>query len=283
LTTASPQYPGGLSKFQVSLSEAYGEKWSALLEEKNFAEFIVQHLENRHHFYDLIQRYLTEVNGQRILELGCGTGIDINVIAKEKKSSKCFGSDISPQSIKVCEHITKIFSNEIELFVADTQRLPLKAQTFDLVFSQGLVEHFEDPEAVIAEQVRVLREGGILIVNVPQKYTGYTLMKKRAMKKGKWKLGWESEFSYSNLKRIGKRLALIEKDVLGYQYWKSWREPVFVLRDLYNKLHRRNPLRNHPLFLRLTRCYESFWRQIENRWGQYFLQNIVIVYEKPSR
>jgi ubiquinone/menaquinone biosynthesis C-methylase UbiE len=282
LKTASPQYPGGPSKFQVSLSEAYGEKWSALFEEKNFAEFIAQHLENRRRFYDLIQRYLTEVSGQRILELGCGTGIDINVIANEKKGSQCFGSDISHQSIKICDHITKLFSNDIRFFVADTHSLPLRSGTFDLVFSQGLVEHFKAPESVIAEQARVLRGGGILIVNVPQKYTGYTRMKKLAMKNGKWDLGWETEFSYSDLKKVGRKLGLIGKEVIGYQYWKSWGEPVFVLRDLYEKCQRRNPWREKSPFLLLRKGYDSFWEFLEKKWGHFFLQNIVIVFQKKS-
>jgi SAM-dependent methyltransferase len=282
LKTANSQHSGP-SCFQTSLSEAYGEKWSALLQEKNFAEFIAQHLENRGPFHTLIKRHLAGVKARRILELGCGTGIDINVIANGEKRAQYFGSDISPQSVRICEHITKLFLNDLNLFVADTQWLPIKAGAFDLVFSQGLVEHFKDTAAILAEQVRVLRNGGILIVNVPQKYTGYTWMKKRAMKIGKWDLGWETEFAYSDLRRIAKRLPIIEKDVLGYQYWKSWKEPVYIFRDLYDKLDRRNPLRDNRFFLGLRRCYESFWKLIEDRWGHYFLQNIVMVYEKRAK
>jgi len=282
LKAVSPQHQANKVAFQTSLSEAYGEKWSTLLEEKNFAEFIAQHLENRGPFYALIKKHLTGANGQRILELGCGTGIDINVIANEKKGSQYFGSDISTESVKICEHITEIFSNDLRLFVADTQRLPLRSGTFDLVFSQGLVEHFNDHVAVMAEQVRVLRNGGILIVNVPQKYTGYTWMKKHAMKNGKWDLGWETEFSYSDLKKAGRKLGLIAKEVIGYQYWKSWKEPVFVLRDLYEKCRRRNPWRDRSPFLLLRKVYDRFWGFLEKKWGHYFMQNIVIVFEKKT-
>jgi len=229
-----------------------------------------------------VKRYLAGEKGQRILELGCGTGIDINLIASEKKALQFFASDISPISTKICEHITKMFSNEVRLFVSDTQSLPLSSETFDLVFSQGLVEHFSDPIGVMAEQVRVLANGGILIVNVPQKYTGYTWMKKRAMKNGTWDLGWETEFSYVDLKSAGRKLGLVAKEVIGYQYWKSWREPVFVLRDLYEKCQRRNPWKNKRPFLLMRKGYDRLWGFLEKKWGHYFMQNIVIVFQKKS-
>jgi SAM-dependent methyltransferase len=282
LKAADQKHPGYPSKLQLSLSEAYGQKWSSLLEEKNFEEFIAQHLENRGPFYALMKRHFPGTKAQRTLELGCGTGIDINVIANEKKGSQCFGSDISIESIKICEQITKIFSNDLTLFVADTQNLPLRSGTFDLVFSQGLVEHFNDHVAVMAEQARVLRSSGILIVNVPQKYTGYTWMKKHAMKNGKWDLGWETEFSYSELKKAGRKLDLITREVIGYQYWKSWKEPVFVLRDLYEKCQRRNPWRDKGPFRLLRKAYDCFWGFLEKKWGCYFMQNIVIVFQKKT-
>lgn len=280
MNNGAQQHLGEPSELQASLSEAYGDKWSNLLEKRNFAGIIAQHLENRGPFYALVKRYFTGEKGQRALELGCGTGIDLNVLASEQKYSQYFGSDISPGSIKICEHITKIFATNIKLFVADTQRLPARSGTFDLVFSQGLIEHFRDPVAVMAEQVRVLRNGGILIVNVPQKYTGYTRMKKRAMKNGTWDLGWETEFSYADLKNAGRALGLTAREVIGYQYWKSWKEPVFVIRDLYEKYHRRNPWRNKRLFLLVKKEHDRLWDVLEKKWGHYFMLNIVIVFQK---
>jgi hypothetical protein len=100
------------------------------------------------------------------------------------------------------------------------------------------------------------------------------------MKKDKWELGWETEFSYGDLKKIGRKLGLIEKQIIGYQYWKSWKEPIFVLKDLYDKLNRRNPLKNIQPFPILKRIYDSIWEELEEKWGHYFLQNIVIVFEK---
>jgi hypothetical protein len=108
-------------------------------------------------------------------------------------------------------------------------------------------------------------------------------MKKCAMKNRKWDLGWETEFSYADLKNVGRELGLTTKEAIGYQYWKSWKEPVFVLRDLYEKFQRRNPCRAKRFFLLVKKGYDRFWDCLEKKWGHYFMQNIAIVFQKKTR
>jgi len=265
---------------QAVLLEDYDRNWSNLLGEKNYADHINRHRDNRLRFYKAIEKYLAQKAGQKVLELGCGTGIDLNIVANENPNAICFGSDISQKSILISVEISKLFGNDTQYFVADTRYIPLKSGSFDLVFSQGLVEHFKEPLHVLKEQARTLKMGGILIVNVPQRFTGYTVVKKVLIKRGKWQLGWELEFSYGDLRKIGHKLDLKQREVFGYQYWRSWMEPLFVLRDLYNKLDRRNPLHHRQPFPTMKRVYDSLWKHFENRLGHYFLQNIVIVFEK---
>ena len=150
----------------------------------------------------------------------------------------------------------------------------------DIVFSQGVVEHFKNPILVIKEQLRVLKKNGILIINVPQKFTGYTIKKKILIRKNKWKFGWETEYSYNNLKKIAKILKLKEKESFGYNYYKSWGEPAFVLRDLVEKITRKKFMKNSNLIKLISMAYNNIWNVIENKYGKYFLQNIVIVYQK---
>ena len=51
--------------------------------------------------------------------------------------------------------------------VADVQSLPFRSESVDLVIATGLLEHVDDPVAVIKEVVRVLRPGGVVHVEVP--------------------------------------------------------------------------------------------------------------------
>ena len=79
---------------------------------------------------------------------------------------------------------------------------------------------------------------------------------------------------------MGENLKLMEVDVAGYQYWKSWKEPVFVMKDLVDKVFRRLPLNNIRLFKKTKLKYNAIWEKLEKKWGHYFLQNIVIVFQK---
>jgi ubiquinone/menaquinone biosynthesis C-methylase UbiE len=268
------------NKHQMKLLKDYDAVWKDLLELQEYGEQVHHHELNRTRYYDVLRKNLKHLKRPISLEIGCGTGIDLNTVARENEHPICFGSDISEKSILLSLSISKAFGKKVDFFVSDTRNLPLKTNSLDLVFSQGLIEHFQDPLTIINEQVRVLKNGGTIIINVPQKYTGYTLVKKKLMKKDKWELGWETEFSYGDLKKIGRKLGLIEKQIIGYQYWKSWKEPIFVLKDLYDKLNRRNPLKNIQPFPILKRIYDSIWEELEEKWGHYFLQNIVIVFEK---
>jgi SAM-dependent methyltransferase len=264
------------------LQNDYEKIWQNFLKKEAYQNDVLRRKTDRWKYYESIQNYLRGYEKAKILELGCGTGIDLSIIAAENGQSICFGSDLSVASIRISREINKKFGKGIQFFVADTLNLPLKRDAFDLIYSQGLIEHFKDPARIIRSQLSALKSGGILIVNVPQRFTGYTWMKKKLMKVDRWHLGWETEFSYRDLRKIGRQLGLIEKDVFGYQYWKSWKEPLFVLRDLYDKFHRRNPLRRYRSFTVLKRLYDGLWEKLENRWGHYFLQNIVIVFQKES-
>jgi SAM-dependent methyltransferase len=95
--------------------------------------------------------------------------------------------------------------------------MPFSAESFDFVYSVGLLEHFEDPMALLAEQYRVLRTGGYLMVQVPQKYSLYTALKKVLIRLGKWPYGgWETEFSDREISALVREAGLEPQYVYGY-------------------------------------------------------------------
>ena len=267
----------------VLIKNEYDKIWREFWNLNNYEDIRKDRETDRKLYYDTILKYSARCKRPRVMELGCGTGIDINLMKKRNKSIECYASDISVKSIEVGQKITEELGHKIDYFVTDTLNLSFKDEQFDVIYSQGLIEHFENPIDPIKEQLRVLRDGGYLIINVPQKFTGYTFMKKRKMIAGKWHLGWEIEFSYRDLKEIGSLLNIVQKERFGYQYWRSWQEPAFVLRDLYDKLHRRNPFNNLWFFGKLKILYDSFWIWLERTYGHYFLKNIVIVFQKEHR
>lgn len=261
----------------------YNAIWDAFLQkvrEEELDGLIRDRSYNRKVYLDLVQVCLRKQEHPRVLEVGCGSGIDLNLIARDNPQARLYGCDISSGSITVTLRINGLFRSGVLGLAADTRNLPLRDESFDVVYSQGLVEHFREPLDIVLEQTRVLKKSGFLIINVPQRYTGYARWKKKLIGKGQWTLGWETSFSYADLKRIGNTLGLREEKVCGYQYWKSWKEPAFVMRDLYGKFQRRNPFQQRGCFRFIEKMYDCLWKGLESRWGHYFLQNIVIVFSK---
>jgi SAM-dependent methyltransferase len=90
----------------------------------------------------------------------------------------------------------------------DLRSLSFADGTFDVVFSQGVLEHFPDPVPAITEQARIVTSNGFLIVDVPQKYNLYTLWKGYLLRQGRWAYGWETQYSPGELKHLGVRCGL---------------------------------------------------------------------------
>jgi len=265
---------------QTILKKNYNIIWKNFSNRNEYKSLIEDRKTTRKVYYNLISRVFQSFAEPIVLELGSGTGIDINNIYESNRNIRPFASDILLRSVSIGCQISKSLSNHINFFVGDTLILPIRDDQFDVVFSQGLIEHFKNPLAVIKEQARVLRKDGYLIINVPQKYTGYTLMKRKKINCNHWDLGWESEFSYNDLISLGNRAGLSKVSVYGYQYWKSWKEPAFVIKDLFDKFYRRIPLERINLLANFRKGYNALIRKIERKWGHYFLQNIVVVFKK---
>ncbi len=146
------------------------------------------------------------MSGIKTLEVGAGSGSDSIYLAKKGTDTSLV--DFSSHSIAVSQKIAKANHVKVHTYQADCRHLPFKSQTFDLVFSVGLVEHFSNPIPVLKEQLRVLRNGGILIIDVPQKFNPYTLVKKLRMLTGTYPFGWETEYSLFDLKRLARKLKI---------------------------------------------------------------------------
>ena len=243
---------------------------------------LAQHVEGRARFLAALERHLMRVRPFRVLEVGCGSAIDLAILAKRVPGVQPIGLDISAQGLRVAKTFLGYFGGPFGLCRGDTFSLPFADESFGMVFSQGLLEHFRDPSSALREQVRVLAGGGILVINVPQRLTGYTLHKRHAIRRGTWPWGWETEYTAGELVVMGRRHGLKSLEFFGGQYWIAWGEPTWILRDLYGKIHRRNPLACYSPFPQIERLYNRLWTWLEEHYGHLFLQNVVGVFQKPS-
>lgn len=163
------------------------------------------------------ESYLRGVRGRSILEVGCGRGGTLLELAR--RGANVVGLDYSEEALAVCRALqSRDGIQGCSTFVnGDARELPFPPEQFDFVFSVGLIEHFQNPGAILAEQYRVLRRGGFLLVQVPQKYSLYTALKKVLIRAGKWPYGgWETEFSDREVAALVSEAGLEPQSVYGY-------------------------------------------------------------------
>lgn len=96
-----------------------------------------------------------------ILDVGCGTGEILNKIASYDTNVKLFGLDISPCMIKMAK---KNKLKKINYICGDSEKIPFKDNTFDILITSESFHHYPNPQKVIKEFKRVLKHNGELIL-----------------------------------------------------------------------------------------------------------------------
>ncbi len=112
---------------------------------------------------DLLRSYLPSTNGRRprILDAGCGTG---GMLTRLRSLGDAVGVDISPDAIAFCR--ARGLGAEV-VSLGSIESLPFPADHFDAVVSLDVLCDLVDDRAGFAELARVLRPGGILLLNLP--------------------------------------------------------------------------------------------------------------------
>lgn len=99
--------------------------------------------------------------GMLALDIGCGNGV--LVASASSQGVRAFGVDASHQIVTSAARMT---GNDAFL-QGTADRLPVRSESVDRIFSQHLIEHVRDPNATMAEWHRALKSGGRLIVLTP--------------------------------------------------------------------------------------------------------------------
>ncbi|MBI4530923.1 MAG: class I SAM-dependent methyltransferase [Candidatus Latescibacteria bacterium] len=183
---------------------------------------------------------ITDLHGKKVLEVGAGTGRDgFNLV---RYSAEIYQLDYAESSLKIMKQLAAEKGIITHLINGDAFRLPFRDNSFDTVFHQGLLEHFRTSRAeeILKENVRVLKPGGILLVDVPQRYHIYTLMKHILIAFNAWFAGWERGFSIRELQEEIRKQGL--QIVHSYGEWMYPSLFYRVLREVFLKIGVKLPL-----------------------------------------
>jgi ubiquinone/menaquinone biosynthesis C-methylase UbiE len=169
--------------------------------------------------------------GTRVLEVGAGSGRDSVTLAKA--GATVLVLDYVPSSLTTARRVAESAGCEVLPICGDATMMPLRSECMDVVFHQGLMEHFRDPIPLLKENRRVLNDGGHLLVDVPQKYHVYTVVKHVLIAMGRWFAGWETEYSIGGLESL-----LRECGFRVVRSYGDWMVPGFFYRSLRYMLSR---------------------------------------------
>jgi SAM-dependent methyltransferase len=118
----------------------------------------------------LSQRYLARLpraGVERILALGCGTGIEVRALRRlTEPGTTIVGVDHSRELIEVARRLTaqEGASDKVTYATADAHDLPYADGEFDIVTMHTLISHVDDPVQVLREARRVVRPGGTVAI-----------------------------------------------------------------------------------------------------------------------
>lgn len=99
----------------------------------------------------------------KVLDIGCHSGLFTKRIKEKTLSKKIYGIDISPKAIAHARQRIR----DGDFRVSNAHKLPFKEATFGAVFCLEVLEHVENPPQVLSEIHRVLKPKGYGVILIP--------------------------------------------------------------------------------------------------------------------
>lgn len=181
------------------------------------------------------------------IEIGCGSGRYSLVLKKLGLIRDAVLLDFSTSALDSAERLFKYFGETCTLIHSSLDDMEFEAQSFDLAFSGGLVEHFR----TTAERRKYIKAhtdtARWTIIQAPAYSTGYWVQRMiiTLIKRG-WPFGFERPYSNKELLAIADDIG-VSLEAIDYQYFLNF------LIFLMPKLVRIKAVQEPQLFARLAR------------------------------
>ena len=108
--------------------------------------------------------------GMRVLEIGCAPGKYLAWMGKVL-GARVTGLDYSEPGMETTRALFRALDLDGDLRCEDVFQSPLPRGAFDVVYSCGVIEHFDDPRDIVERHVSFVAPGGMALIAVPN-YAG---------------------------------------------------------------------------------------------------------------
>ena len=116
----------------------------------------------RQSYYDLWE--LGGITSGKCLDVGCHYG---NMWEFAPKNVKIFGVNIVKEDHEIASERAKNFPNVIETTMGSMENIPYENNFFDVIYCKQTLEHSYNLKKSLPEMKRVLKNGGMLLIEVP--------------------------------------------------------------------------------------------------------------------
>lgn len=203
---------------------------------------------------ELVLDLVTPLAGERLLDIGCGTGNNLQIF--RDKWCSLTGIDSSSEKLSIAR---QKYGDRAELILAEPGDIPFSDNEFDIVTIINFLEIADDPHKVIEEAIRVCR--GRVFIGFLNNYSffgtrqslkenfGFRLSKKMRF------------FSYPEIKKM-------VEDIVGHTVIK-WGSVIYfpvIVYDFFEELEEVFPIKKNPFgaFVGLTFPVEYTYRTAQS-------------------
>lgn len=204
-----------------------------------------------------------------VLEIGCSIATDGLEFAKS--GANYTGLDLTPQAVETAQERFHLFGVPGTFVAANAEELPFPDESFDHIYSFGVIHHAPAPEKIAREIHRVLRKGGTFTVMLYNRssinyYIEIMLLRKmfRLLLLPKFMPGLIAKLTgFDRWKLEGHRKILIKKGKMTKLEWISMNTdgPFCPLARVYNYKEAAN------LFKNFENTRQEVWEFNSEHWS----------------
>ena len=120
------------------------------------------------HFENL-SSHIDNLSSKSILDLGSGDGNFL--VAAAKKGARAVGLELNQEYIDKSNKLAEIENVNIDVVQGLAEKMPFIDNSFDFINISEVIEHVDDPGALLKEVYRVLKPSGQAYISVPNRFS----------------------------------------------------------------------------------------------------------------